>query len=277
MGSFVFLHLRAMTCYQDQNHRLGPDQKMQFRFHDHTIRVNQPDRQSLLAAVKDRFRAGIGFTLATINLDHLVKLRRSAELGRIYAAHDFVVADGNPIVWLSRLAGRPVSLVPGSDLLVPLLQLAAKEGVPVAFFGSRSEVLTRAASVLSQEIPGLSVVWTASPPMGFDPQGHEAKQALSDMRAAGARLCIVSLSSPLQDKFSNLGRTLAPEIGFCCLGASLDFVAGYQTRAPKWVQALAMEWLWRALSAPRRLIPRYAACAAILPSEALKALRQRAD
>jgi UDP-N-acetyl-D-mannosaminuronic acid transferase (WecB/TagA/CpsF family) len=55
----------------------------------------------------------------------------------------------------------------------------------------------------------------------------------------------------------------------------VDFVAGQQTRAPEWVRALAMEWLWRALSSPRRMVPRYAACAAILPGQAVQAWRLR--
>ncbi|MFN3723556.1 MAG: WecB/TagA/CpsF family glycosyltransferase, partial [Paracoccaceae bacterium] len=75
--------------------------------------------------------------------------------------------------------------------------------------------------------------------------------------------------------FAVFGRAQAPAIGFCGFGAGLDFVAGQQTRAPVWMRRLALEWLWRALSAPRRLIPRYAACAAILPGHVVAALRQR--
>ena len=248
---------------------------MQFRFSDQIITVNIPDQPTLLARVRDRFRAGDGFSLATINLDHLVKLNASADYRAIYAAQDLIVADGNPIVWLSRLAGRPVSLVPGSDLLRPILDLAAQEQMPVAFFGSTPQVLTEAAARLQAEVPALRVVWTGSPPMGFNPTGPEARTALHGMAAAGARLCVVSLSAPRQEAFATFGRTLAPQIGFCGFGAGLDFVAGQQTRAPLWMRALALEWMWRALSSPRRLIPRYAACAAILPSQALDALRQR--
>lgn len=248
---------------------------MQFRFPDQTITVNMADRAALMAEISRRFRSGRGFSLATINLDHLVKLHRSAEYRRSYASQSLVVADGNPIVWLSRLAGKPVSLVTGSDLLRPLLALAAQEAMPVGFFGSDPAVLDSAAQRLSAEIAGLKVVWTEAPAMGFDPASAEAEAAITRMRAAGVRLCIVSLTAPRQEAFAERGHDLAPEIGFCGFGASLDFVAGRQTRAPKWVRAIAMEWLWRALSAPRRLVPRYAACAAILPQEALAALRQR--
>jgi UDP-N-acetyl-D-mannosaminuronic acid transferase (WecB/TagA/CpsF family) len=62
-------------------------------------------------------------------------------------------------------------------------------------------------------------------------------------------------------------------VGFASIGAGLDFLAGRQHRAPAWVRRLRLEWLWRALSSPRRLIPRYTKCLAILPGEVVKALR----
>ena len=251
----------------------GP--QVQFDFPDQSIAVNMPDQPTLLAEIRARFRSGQGFSLATINLDHLVKLGTSASYRATYAAQDLIVADGNPIVWLSRLARRPVALVPGSDLLRPLLRLAADEAMPVAFYGSAPAVLEQAAKHLRAELPSLQLVWIGAPAMGFDPSGPEAQRAVQDMQTAGARLCIVSLSAPRQESFAAYARTIAPEIGFCGFGAGLDFVAGKQMRAPVWMRRLALEWLWRALSSPRRLIPRYAACAAILPGHVVAALRQR--
>lgn len=248
---------------------------MRFQYADQIITVNVPDRPQLLAEVRERLLTGRGFSLATINLDHLVKLRASASYRRVYAAQDLIVADGNPIVWLSRLARRPVSLVPGSDLLRPLLEMAVADAVLVAFYGSTPAVLAQAALNLNAEMPGLRVVWSGAPSMGFDPTGVEAVTALTAMQAAGARLCIISLSAPRQEAFAAFGRMLAPDIGFCGFGAGLDFVAGQQTRAPLWMRKLALEWLWRVISAPRRLIPRYLACISILPGQVLAALRQR--
>ncbi|MDZ4094358.1 MAG: WecB/TagA/CpsF family glycosyltransferase, partial [Paracoccaceae bacterium] len=72
-----------------------------------------------------------------------------------------------------------------------------------------------------------------------------------------------------------LGRKLAPQIGFASIGAGLDFLAGEQIRAPEWVRSLAMEWAWRMFSSPRRMIPRYAACMAIVPSLAKAAFQLR--
>ena len=83
------------------------------------IAVNVPDKAALMEQVAGHFGERRGFALATINLDHLVKLQTSPSFREAYGAQDMVIADGNPIVWLSRLAQRPVALAPGSDLVVP--------------------------------------------------------------------------------------------------------------------------------------------------------------
>lgn len=248
---------------------------MEFSFPPQQIDVNMPDAAALLAEVRRRLRATEGFALATLNLDHLVKLARDPAFREIYAKQDLVCADGNPIVWLSRLAGKPVSLVPGSDMVIPLASLAARETAPVALFGSTAETLDLAGEALQQRVPGLQVAASFAPPMGFDPTGPEARRMLLDIAASGARLTFIALGAPKQEAFAAFGREVTPHMGFASIGAGLDFLAGRQQRAPEWVRAIAMEWAWRMLSNPRRLAKRYLDCALILPGEAFKAWRQR--
>ena len=248
---------------------------MKFAFGATEITVNIADRAALLAEVSARLAAHRGFALATINLDHLVKLRQSAAFRSAYAAQDLVVADGNPIVWLSRLAGRPVALVPVSDMVLSLAGAAAAAGVKVALVGATEATLAAAAKVLTARVPGLTIGLTHAPAMGFDPEGAEAAAILADLARQQIGLCFLALGAPRQEALAARGRRLAPDTGFASIGAGLDFLAGSQARAPLWLRRLALEWLWRALSSPRRLVPRYAACAAILPGQVVAALRQR--
>ena len=249
---------------------------MLFRFGQTEIAVNIPDRAMLLSAVSARFSAGEGFALATMNLDHLAKLGRDPSFRATYLAHDLVVADGNPVVWLSRLARRPVALVPGSDLVLPLAAAATRAGRPVVLVGTTEAALAVARDRLTAQVPGVQFGPGISPPQGFDPEGPAAQALLADLAAIGPVLCLLALGSPKQERLAALGRRLAPQVGFASVGAGIDFLAGRQTRAPEWVRTLALEWLWRALSQPRRLIPRYAACAAILPGQVVQAWRLRA-
>lgn len=248
---------------------------MDFAFPPHRIAVNMPDRAALLAEVGRRLAAGEGFALATLNLDHLVKLGRDPGFAAAYAAQDLVVADGNPVVWLSRLAGRPVALVPGSELVVPLAGLAAGAGVPVALVGTTEPALRAAAATLQARVPGLRVACCLAPPMGFDPDSDAAAEVLRQVGTSGARLVFLALGAPRQERLAVRGRAALPGVGFASVGAGLDFLAGTQLRAPVWVRRIAMEWLWRMLTNPRRLARRYAECALILPGQAARALRLR--
>ena len=239
------------------------------------VEVNVATRAALFQALRARFATGQGFALATLNLDHLTKLPRDAGFAAAYRAQDFIVADGRPVVWLSQLAKQPVELMPGSDLILPLCELAAAHSLPVAFFGSDEGALQGAAVALRTRLPGLEICHIAAPPMGFDPESAEADTALREIAQSGARLCFLALGAPKQEILAARGRDIAPGVGFASIGAGLDFLAGRQRRAPKWMRMLALEWLWRAMQSPARMVPRYARCFAILPRLTLAAWRAR--
>lgn len=249
--------------------------ELRFKFGPIQIRVTHATAGLLVADIAARLVQGLGFSLATINLDHLVKLRRDPRFRSAYARQDMVVADGNPIVWLSRVAGQPVDLVPGSDLVLPLATAAAAAGRPVAIIGTTDRALAAAVRELRTRVPGVDVAFTCSPAMGFDPEGAGARAILAEIAKLGPVLVFVALGAPRQERFAALGRQLVPQAGYANIGAGVDFLAGAQRRAPIWVRRLALEWMWRLLTSPRRMTPRYAACLAILPVQALDALRQR--
>ena len=239
------------------------------------LRITHPDRAAFLDAIEARLAAGRGFSIATLNLDHAVKLGRDPAFAAAYAAHSHVVADGAPIVWLSRLAGRPVDLIPGSELVDPLCAAAARTGAGVALLGTTEAALAAAAARLAARHPGLRVVLRLAPPMGFDPDGAGAAAAGAALRDSGAGLCLLALGAPRQERLAARLQGALPGCGFASVGAGLDFAAGSQARAPAWMRRLALEWLWRLAREPRRLGGRYAACAAALPGLAAAALGAR--
>jgi len=237
--------------------------------------VNTRDKQVLLKIICTHFLNGSGFTVATLNLDHIVKLRQQPAFRDAYARHSHVVADGNPIVWLRRVMGRPVALVPGSELVMPLAELARQADVPVALLGATDATLALAAARMQADLPGLRIVARIAPPFGFDPTGPEADRILSELADSGARLCFLALGAPKQEILAIRGAEKLPRCGFVSIGAGLDFIAGTQRRAPAWVRWIAMEWVWRMATDPVRLTRRYAQCFAILPGLFWSARRAR--
>lgn len=239
------------------------------------VSVNVASMAMLEEDLTARLHQGQGFCLATLNLDHVTKLRQAGAFLQAYAAHSHITADGRPIVWISRLAGDEVSLLPGSDLVVPVAEIAARCGAPVAFLGTSDAALSGAAEALEAEIPGLQVVSRIAPPMGFDPTGPLADDYIAALGASGARVCLVALGAPKQEIFAHYASQKLPDMGFMSIGASLDFLSGHQRRAPRLMRQLALEWLWRLMQNPRRLAGRYAACFAVLPGLTLRALKLR--
>ncbi|TNF62811.1 MAG: glycosyltransferase [Rhodobacteraceae bacterium] len=240
------------------------------------ISISVRDWAQLRSEILHAWGEGRGFALATLNLDHLQQMRCDPVFAAAYARHDMVVADGRPIVSLARLSGQAVGLMPGSDLVVPLAQLAAERRQRVALVGSTPQALAAAARVLMAHAPELEIALVCAPSQGFDPDGDEAARILADLRERRIGLAFLALGAPRQERLAARGRELAPGVGFASIGAGLDFLGGHQRRAPVLMRSLALEWLWRAALNPRRLVPRYLRCAAILPGQIMAAWQRRA-
>ena len=197
--------------------------------------------------------------IATANMDFVTQAWRDPELQRILLEADLVVADGIPIVWLSRLLGHPLKeRVTGSDLVPMFAELAAREGFSLYGLGGAEGVAEKALNILQERHPGMRIAGFFSPPKA-DILDMDNAGILARLDAANPDILLVAFGGPKQEKWCNMHirRWKVPvSIG---IGGSLDFIAGAQKRAPRWVQRIALEWLWRMLSNPRRLFRRYVA------------------
>ncbi|MGL5446003.1 MAG: WecB/TagA/CpsF family glycosyltransferase [Rhabdaerophilum sp.] len=205
-----------------------------------------------------------GFRLFTLNLDHLVKRRDDPAFSVAYREADFVCADGAPVAALARRQGADVERTTGADLVEPLCREAAKLGVPIAFFGSNIETLEKTAQALRQRHHGLLINRLEAPPYGFDPTSPEAEAAARRIADSGARIVLVALGAPKQEFFASQMARITPDLGFICIGAALDFIAGTQARAPVFFQKTGLEWVWRLGTNPTRMARRYWLCALVL-------------
>ena len=235
-------------------------------------RINVPTQSALIDAILRDVDDRRGGTVFTINLDHLSKLRRDADFRAAYEHATYVTADGMPVVMLARAEGAAIDRVTGADLVMPLARAAAVARVPIYFFGTSEAVLARAIGRMRAEIPDLLVAGFEAPPMGFDPRGEDARAAARRIAASGAGICFVALGAPKQELFADTAVAAADGVVYLGIGAALDFIAGHRARAPRLFQVVGMEWLWRALQEPRRLIPRYADSALWLAGYVAKSL-----
>lgn len=223
----------------------------------------------------DELRGGTSFSVFTINLDHVVKLRCDKVFRAAYERARIVLADGFPIVLAGRLQGRALSRASGSDLISPLCAEASRRGVPVVLFGSTFDVLAASARRLKAQHPELIISGAYAPPHGFDALSDDANEGIEFIKQSGAAICFLALGAPKQEIFADRCLREIDGVSFLCIGAGLDFLAGRQKRAPKMLQSMGCEWLWRMALNPRRLARRYMDCLMVFPGLLLDGLARR--
>ena len=193
--------------------------------------------------------------IVTPNVNHVVQLEQSAPLRNAYTAASHRICDSRVLLPFVRAFKVPLTeAIPGSTLTAELIKHADAEKWDVCIIGCEAASVER----LNQRYPGIRI-HHYYPPMGFinDP---EAVQACVDfINAHPARLIIYAVGCPTQEilalKVLEAGQAMG--VGLC-VGGSLNFLSGAVPRAPEWVQYLALEWLHRVCTEPRRLAGRYA-------------------
>ncbi len=197
--------------------------------------------------------------VTTPNLDFVMHAGRDPELYRILAQSDLVIADGMPIIWLSGWLGpRLPERVAGSDLVVNLSKAAAENGMSVFNLGGAPGVPEKAADTLEARFPGFRLAGAYSPPKAdLLDMDHDTILGLLD--ASNPDILYVAFGAPKQEKWINMHVSQWKVPLALGIGGSLDFLAGTQKRAPRWMQKTGTEWIWRFGTNPARFWKRYGA------------------
>jgi N-acetylglucosaminyldiphosphoundecaprenol N-acetyl-beta-D-mannosaminyltransferase len=202
-----------------------------------------PDVFAVALALRERG----GGQIVTLNAEMTMAARANPELGRAIAAADLVIPDGAGVVWALGRQGHRVRRSPGIELARRLLEHGAAHHWRVALVGASPAVMEQLLARLGAEIPALRVVFSAH---GYQPV--EAWPALeARLLAARPDLVLVALGVPRQETWiADLpGRHGGLWMG---VGGSFDVWAGAKKRAPAWMGALHIEWLYRLVQEPRR-------------------------
>jgi exopolysaccharide biosynthesis WecB/TagA/CpsF family protein len=203
---------------------------------------------------RDRLALRRQLLIGVVNAAKLVAVRSDDELRRSLLECDLIVADGQAVVWASRLLRKPLpERVAGIDLFERLLELADREQRSVYLLGATASVVRGVETRILSDHPGVKVVGARD---GYFTE-QESAWVAEDIRASGADMLFVGMASPKKEIFL---RSWGHYVGVPILhgvGGSFDVMAGLTRRAPKTWQRLGFEWLYRVLQEPRRLWRRY--------------------
>jgi N-acetylglucosaminyldiphosphoundecaprenol N-acetyl-beta-D-mannosaminyltransferase len=202
------------------------------------------------ASIQSRQQLLIGVA----NAAKIVKVRQDEMLRSSMLECDLLLADGQAIVWASKLLRRPLpERVAGIDLFEQLLVLADRERLSVYLLGAKDTVLTTLVERVSARFPGLKIVGYRD---GYFTDA-QSEQVAGEVRDSGADMLFLGITSPKKEIFlGTWGSTLGVPI-LHGVGGSFDIFAGVTKRAPKSWQRAGLEWLYRLLQEPGRMWRRY--------------------
>lgn len=196
--------------------------------------------------------------IVTPNVDHMIQLQENNKLQEAYKNADLVVCDGMPLVWISKYFGSPIKeRINGTNLFYRLCEEARQNNYRIYIMGGNEGVAVKAGKELEKRYKGAKVVGTDSPPFGFEKNERYISELIDKINHSNADILAVCLGCPKQEYFMcNYKHKINVPV-MMGIGSAIDFLSGYKKRAPKWVQNMGFEWLYRFFQEPTRLFRRY--------------------
>lgn len=235
------------------------------------VGIAQLRMEELLDLCQEHIDKRVSLLLGVVNVAKIVHSQKNLELRKSLDEADLILADGLPIVWLSRLIGNPLpERVAGIDIMFRLLEKASDKGYRVYFLGAKPQVIKKVVQIVRQDYPGLHIAGYRD---GYFSQSEEAHVA-QQIKNSCPDILLVAMSSPKKEKFLKAWSQFI-NVPLCHgVGGSLDVLAGVTKRAPLWMQKCSLEWFYRLIQEPGRMWKRYLVTNSIFMVLSLQAIFQ---
>lgn len=218
--------------------------------------INVTDMEQTVQYLSHNLDELRGKYICVSNVHTTVMAYRDKDYRKVQNQAAMALPDGKPLSIVSKRRGyKEAKRVPGPDLMPEIFRISREKGYRHYFYGSTEETLEKLRIKLKEKYPYLKIAGAYAPP--FRPLSKEEdNQMIHRINEAKPDFIWVGLGAPKQEIWMNahMDQVSGIMIG---VGAAFDFSAGTVKRAPKWMQELCLEWLYRILQDPVRLIPRY--------------------
>ena len=190
-----------------------------------------------------------------VNAGKIVLMQEDKELEKSVNEADLINADGQAVVWASKILGSPLpERVSGIDLMEELVKYSFEKGYKCYFLGAEEDVLSNLITLYKQKYSDNVIAGYRN---GYFKKSDE-KRIAKDISQSNANILFVAITSPKKEIFLNTYKKELKNINFIMgVGGSFDVIAGKVNRAPKWMQDIGFEWLYRVIQEPRRMFMRY--------------------
>lgn len=223
------------------------------------ITLTRHTEEEVIAAVISHPSGLPTLSVVTPNIYHLHLAREHGAVAAAIRDADISIPDGWPIAFLSRrLHADRRGRMAGSDISMRIIEEAATEGLSLLVVGGSDQSLTAAYSVLRRRYPALRLVEpTRNLSLPTVPTDESLDEFVTILNEATADITLLCVGAPKSELHVAAARHALRTRAILCVGATVDFISGYKVRAPKWLQSLGLEWVFRLIQEPRRLVVRY--------------------
>lgn len=211
--------------------------------------------QETLQIVDHTISKGEQLHHVVVNAGKIVAMQTDLQLRESVNESDLINADGQAVVWASKILGKPLKeRVAGIDLMVNLVELAAQKNYKVFFFGAKEEVVKKVVGKYTKQYSSNIIAGYRN---GYFKKEDEQDIA-KEIANSGANILFVAISSPTKENFLYENKQLLNKVNFVMgVGGSFDVVSGKVKRAPLWMQNSGLEWFYRFAQEPKRMWKRY--------------------
>jgi len=204
--------------------------------------------------------------VVTLNPEMVMFANKNPDFKKILQSAELVIPESVGIELGLKILGKyGIKRIAGIKFSYQMLKKFTQNHLPVALIGAKQAVLNDACDNLKNEIKDLNIVYFQN---GYFTDSEKVKNELIN---SGAKLALIALGSPKQEKFIYDVKSNMPETLFIGVGGSFDVWAGAVERAPESWQKVGLEWLYRTIRQPARFKRIFPA----LPVFVLKVLKER--
>ncbi len=221
------------------------------------VEVAATDMDGALSAVCDSLDALLGQYICFTNAHTTVTAYKNGEFMQAQNSSAATFADGKPVSVVMKMRGfKGAERVTGPDFMGRVFEISEERGISHYFYGSTEETLAALKEKLLEKYPNIKIAGMYSPPFSDTVEREDDEGVIEMINSANPDIVWVGLGAPKQEKWmlAHKGKINALMAG---VGAGFDYHAGKLKRAPKWMQRLCLEWLYRLLQEPCRLFGRY--------------------
>jgi N-acetylglucosaminyldiphosphoundecaprenol N-acetyl-beta-D-mannosaminyltransferase len=218
------------------------------------VPIHPVDMQAALARVDEFIRARTPHYNIAINAAKVVEYQDDEALRSAIGEAHLLTADGQAVVWASRLLGQPVpARVAGTDLMQALLAHAPRRDYSVYLLGAKDEVVRACVTRAQKDHPSLRIAGFRN---GYFRRDEE-DDVVAAVRAAKPDILFLGFGTPAKEYFMHRHYRALGVPFVMGVGGSFDVYAGLVARAPRWMQRAGLEWAFRLAQEPRRMWKRY--------------------